>query len=200
VPQLVSMDELLAIAGAMPRGIIAVDGLPASGKSTLADRLEAAFGYERVCLDDFILPHWEWPTPYQATFPFKFARYAEFMAAVKSLAETGECTFVPFDWAALRLSPVPRTVRLDRPLVIEGVSALHADLCQYYALKIFVDSDRGTTDEASKVRGLGIWAEPWDKMFLPSSDLYMKTNPMTRADVILRGRGAGRGQVRTAQG
>jgi hypothetical protein len=80
--------------------------------------------------------------------------------------------------------------------VIEGVSALHPDLCQHYALKIFVDSDRATTDEASKVRGLGIWADPWEKMFLPSSDLYMKTRPMERADLILPGRGAGRGRAR----
>jgi uridine kinase len=193
MPRQVSMDELLAIAGAMPRGMIAIDGLPASGKSTLADRLHAAFGYDRICLDDFILPQAQWPTPYKPSFPFQFARYAEFMAAIKSLAETGECTFVPFDWAVLRLSHTPRTVRLNRPVLIEGVSALHPDLCQRYSLKVFVDSDRTTTDEASKVRGLGIWVDPWEKMFLPSSDLYMKTRPKERADVILPGRGAGRG-------
>jgi uridine kinase len=196
MPRQVRTDELLAIAGALPRGMIAIDGLPASGKSTLADRLWTAHQFERICLDDFMLPHWEWPTPYRPAFPFQFARYAEFMAAVTALAETGQCTFIPFDWAALRISDKPRTVRLDRPIVIEGVSALHPDLCQHYALRIFVESDRATTDEASRVRGLGVWAEPWEKLFLPSSDIYMKTRPQDRADLIFPGRGAGRGQAR----
>jgi uridine kinase len=184
-----TVDELVAIAGAHARGLIAIDGLPASGKTTLTSRLSMQYKLDSICLDDFLLPQAEWPSQTQPAFPFEFARYGEFMNAVRTLATTGECTYLPFDWAALRISQKPRTVRADRPVVIEGVSALHPDLCGLYALRIFVDSDRATTHQAAKVRGLGLWIEPWERLFLPSSDIYMKSGPQERADIIVPGRG-----------
>lgn len=189
MPRQVGLDELIAMTGAMAPGIVALDGLPASGKSTLADRLQAAHKFELICLDDFMLPQSQWRSQNRPAFPFEFARYDEFMTAMKTLSETGACTFIPFDWAVLRLSTKPRTVRLDRPVVLEGVSTLHPDLCRYYALKVFVESDRTTTDQASKMRGLGLWADPWEQLFLPSADIYMRTRPQERADLIYPGRG-----------
>jgi uridine kinase len=183
------MDELVALAGAQTRGLIAIDGLPASGKTTLATRLTMQYRLESICLDDFLLPQSQWPSQTQPAFPFEFARYGEFMSAVRTLATTGQCSYLPFDWALLRISDRPRTVRADRPVLIEGVSALHPDLCGLYTLKIFVDSDRSTTHQAAKLRGLGLWIEPWERLFLPSSDIYMKSNPVERADVVVPGRG-----------
>ena len=40
--------------------LVAIDGLPLAGKSTLADRLAVAAGAECIRLDDFVKPEAEW--------------------------------------------------------------------------------------------------------------------------------------------
>jgi hypothetical protein len=75
--------------------LVAIDGLPLAGKSTLADRLAPAVGAECVRLDDFVKPETEWRSHDQPSFPFDFIRYDEFMAAVTGLATSGLCLFGP---------------------------------------------------------------------------------------------------------
>ncbi len=50
-----STDEVIAALDASPRGLIAIDGFQASGKSTLARSVGAALGLEVICLDDFLV-------------------------------------------------------------------------------------------------------------------------------------------------
>ena len=172
-------------------GLIAIDGLPVSGKSTLADFLSKRLELDAVYLDDFVLPERLWPTDRQPAFPFGYIRYADFMAAVVSLATSGRAEFHPFDWASGNVAEAHRTVVLDRPVLIEGVSSLHPALCRHYALGVLVDSDRSTTFEAAAARGMGEWRTVWRDWFLPSVDLYFASNPAERADVHVAGRGIG---------
>lgn len=189
MPKIARMEEVLAAAGAVSRGLIAVDGLPCAGKSTLAAHIGRTHGFDKIGIDDFLLPQSRWPSPPTPAFPFQFMRYDELLAAVHSLAATGRCSYSPFDWATLSVSPQKRSISLTRPLMIEGVSALHPDLCESYALRIFVESDRASLIESSRMRGLGLWAEAWENLFVPSADVYMKTLPQHRADLIFAGRG-----------
>ena len=170
-------------------GLVAIDGLPCSGKTTLAERLRGAHGFECVWLDEFVRPASEWPWPRRPAYPFGFVRYGEFLDAVRTLAATGRCEYAPFDFATLAVLRERRSVTLERTVLVEGVSSLHPDLCGLYGLRLFVDSDRSTTLQAALDRGVGPWAAEWRDLFLPSVDLYMDTDPVTRADLVVPGRG-----------
>lgn len=182
-------DVVKRITALSAPSLIAIDGLPVSGKSTLAERLSDTLGLDCLYLDDFVRSPSEWPSRTQPGFPFTYIRYDEFLSAIKALAQSGACTYYPFDWSTLTLSQEPKTLSLVRPVIIEGVSALNLDLMAHYGLTIFVDSDRQTTLAAAYQRGVGDWAEEWAQLFLPSADLYMRSAPRDRAELIYAGRG-----------
>ena len=172
-----------------PLRLVAIDGLPLAGKSTLADRLALALGTECVRLDDFVKPEAEWRSHDQPSFPFDYIRYDEFVAAVSGLATSGLCSFRPFSFETGSIEREAREVRVDRPVIIEGVSALHPDLAPLYDLRIWVESDAATTLATCGQRGMGPWAREWCELFLPSVELYLQTQPWERADILARGRG-----------
>jgi uridine kinase len=169
--------------------LVAIDGLPLAGKSTLADRLAVAAGAQCIRLDDFVKPEAEWRSHDQPSFPFDFIRYSEFMAAVMGLATSGRCSFRPYDFETARIESTVREIRVDRLVIVEGLSALHVDLAPLYNLRIWVESDAQSTLAASAQRGMGPWAREWRELFLPSVELYLLTKPWDRADIVARGRG-----------
>jgi uridine kinase len=169
--------------------LIAIDGLPCSGKSTLVERLKQRLDLDCIYLDDFVLPEADWPSRSEPAFPFPYIRYDAFLDAIRTLASVGQCFYHPFDWERLAVSTTPRVVSLSKPVLVEGVSALNPSVCDLYGLKIYVDSDRATTLETALNRGVGRWAAEWRDLFLPSADIYMLTQPMNRADLMVAGRG-----------
>jgi uridine kinase len=184
------MDEAVRRVAALPPGaVVGIDGLPVAGKSTLADRLVGELGFAGIFLDDFVRPEADWPAGRQPAFPFPYIRYDDFVATVKAMALRRTATFSPYDWTAGKLAE-PRTVTFGRGVVIEGVSALLPDLSPLYSLSIFVESDRPTVLAAARFRGVGNWDAEWREWFLPSADLYFATNPASRADLVVPGRGA----------
>lgn len=185
-----TLDEIVTrVANLAPPSLIAIDGLPVSGKSTLADQLIARLDLNCIYLDDFIAVPADWPSRTQPAFPFEYIRYEAFLAAIRTLARTGMCRYQQFDWSTLSVTPEARIVTLDKPVIIEGVSALHPDVAALYGLKIFVASDRPSTLAAAYARGVGAWTKEWEQLFLPSADLYMQSRPETRSDLIYAGRG-----------
>jgi uridine kinase len=169
--------------------LIAIDGLPCAGKSTLVERIQAAHGFECLSLDDFVRPERDWSSRTPA-FPFDYIRYDEFTEAVGSLATKGRCSYAPFDWEAFSISHQMRHLTLARAVIVDGVSSLNPVLCSLYGLRVFVESDRATVLEACRQRGFGPWEAAWRELFLPSADLYMETRPQLRADLIVAGRGS----------
>lgn len=170
--------------------LIAIDGLPCAGKSTLTGVISQRMDALLLYLDEFALPEASWNACTQPSFPFEYNRYAAFLDAVRSLAATGSCTYFPFDWETMEISQTPRTIHADRPVIVEGVSALNAEICELYGLRFFVESDARTVMEAAAQRGDGHWENIWRRLFLPSIELYMKTDPRGRADYRVAGRGA----------
>jgi uridine kinase len=188
---LIGFDEAESLVGR--RGdlrLIAIDGLPVAGKSTLAERLVATFRLECIYLDDFVRPEAEWPSRTEPSFPFDYIRYDEFIETVARLSRTGSCSYCPYDWSTGRISERPREVCIARPVVVEGVSALHPSLAPLYDLRFWIESDAGSALSASLARGVGAWEAAWRSMFLPSAMLYLETNPRARADFVVAGRGA----------
>jgi uridine kinase len=190
MPERVSVEEVVTrVSKGVQPPLIAIDGLPCSGKGTLVTKLKERADLDCIEVDDFVLPEKDWPSRDKPAFPFQFIRYDAFLDAVKTLASTGKCSYYPFDWSRLSISEHRREVRLTKPIVIEGVSALNPVLCDLYGLKIFVESDRSTVFQAALRRGVGAWAREWRKLFLPSVEIYMRTHPERRADLLVSGRG-----------
>lgn len=170
--------------------LLAIDGLPVSGKSTLAEQLETELGAQIVYLDDFVRPPSEWRDRAKPAFPFPYIRYDAFMAAVTSLARGETARFQRYDWAKERLATAWHEIVPGDLTVVEGVSALHPDLAPLYDLRLWVESDPATTLEASLARGVGAWERDWRELFMPSVALYLATDPQQRADLRVMGRGA----------
>jgi|ERR1700733_525721 uridine kinase len=188
---MLAFKEVVALVASKPRPLlVAIDGLPLSGKTTLALWLVKELGAECLWLDDFVKPETDWPSRDRPSFPFDYIRYSDFVIAVRALARDRQCSFRPYDWQTGRIADEPKVVRGDGIALVEGVSALHPDLAHLYDLRVWIESDPETTLAASLDRGVGPWAHEWQAMFLPSVELYLRTDPRTRSDVIALGRGA----------
>jgi len=94
------------------------------------------------------------------------------------------------DWEAGFVSPEPRLMFRDKPIIIEGVSVLDPALIACYDLKLFVESDRDSIMTAMIARDGAQYEANWRRMFLPSDDIYLATRPQERADFLVAGRGA----------
>ena len=187
---MISFDGVIALVGQRPDlGLVAIDGLPLAGKTTLADQLATVTGAVCVSLDDFIKPEREWRWRDRPSFPFDYIRYDEFMGAVATLAADGECRYRPWDYRTGERADAEVVVRRTGPVIVEGVSALHAELVPLYDLRIWVESDAATVLDAARARGVENWGREWEAMFVPSVGLYLQTEPITRADLVTAGRG-----------
>lgn len=169
--------------------LIAIDGLPCSGKTALADRLAVDLGLEILGLDDFYLPETMWPRDVAPAFPFPFFRADQFREAMHGLKTKGRCSYLPYDLESGRISSTPRELHRRGPLIVEGCSVLDPNVEHDYDLRLFVASDRATIMEVRQVRGGAVETAHWEKLFLPSVDLYMATEPERRADIVVKGRG-----------
>jgi uridine kinase len=187
---MLTFEEVVRLVGSKQKPLlVAIDGLPLSGKTTLALRLLNELGAECVQLDDFVKPEAEWRFRDKPSFPFDYIRYDEFVSAVCSLAHDHGCLFHSYDWVTGRIADEPKVICGGGIAIVEGVSALHPDLAPLYDLRVWIDSDPKTALAASFERGVGWWAHEWEFMFLPSVELYLQTEPKARADVVALGRG-----------
>jgi hypothetical protein len=190
VRSMLTFNEVVALIASQPQPLlVAIDGLPLSGKTTLAQQVIRELGAECLGLDDLVRPAAEWSSREKPSFPFDFIRYDEFADAVRSLAHNRCCRFHPYNWEMGRIEALPKVVRGDGIALVEGVSALHPDLTPLYDLRVWIESDAETTLAASFERGIGSWACEWEFLFLPSVALYLQTDPKARADVVALGRG-----------
>ena len=183
-----NFDQAAALVRQNSARFIAIDGLPVSGKTTLADQIASSTGAEILWLDEFVMPEAGWRGKAQPAFPFSYFRYDDFLQAVTTLAQTGRCSYHPYDWTTGQASPETRTITREQPVIIEGVSSLHPSLVPLYDLRLWVESDPATTLTAALARGVGDWEHEWRHLFMPSVELYLQTDPRGRADYLVAGR------------
>ena len=134
-------EELAAFVcalGALKKGVAAIDGMCASGKTTLAARLGEELGVTVLHMDDFFLQ------PLQRT-PERLAQPGgnvdrerfrdEVLAPLLSGAE--EIAYRRFDCATQTLL-APRMIRPTPVVLVEGAYSMHPQLRDAYALNAFV--------------------------------------------------------------
>jgi uridine kinase len=189
-PNRITMQAAIEHVTQLAPSLIAIDGLPCSGKSMMAERLRMRLSANCIELDEFVLPERDWPAAIKPAFPFEYIRYAEFVEAVQALSRFGSCSFKPFDWNTDRISQESRTVTCEAPVIVEGVSSLNPVLTDIFDVRVFVESDRSTTLQAAMQRGVRRWERQWRDLFLPSVDLYVASEPQNRANLLVIGRGA----------
>lgn len=117
--------------------LIALDGRCASGKTTLAARLQAACGCGVVHLDDFFLRP-EQRTQERYAAPGGNVDHERFLSEVLLPLRRGEAAWYrPYDCADRRLTD-PIRVEPSPVLVAEGSYSCHPALWPHYDLRVFL--------------------------------------------------------------
>ncbi len=112
--------------------IIAIDGMSASGKTTLAEKLQAELCANVIHMDDYFLPR-EQQNLRVLGGNIDFSRFKKEILA----QQNGPYIFKRFDCKTQTYSP---NIKLPfrRILVIEGTYCLHPALGKYYDYALFV--------------------------------------------------------------
>jgi len=169
--------------------LIAIDGRPCSGKTTLTEQLVEPLDAQTMYLDEFFIPPTQWANNIIPAFPFPYIRYQEFIKGIKTLAAGKAFHYYSHDWQANRLASEPTTISPNKTIIIEGISVLSPELVGYYDKKIWVDSASNTEYAAIVAREKNKNLDLWNSMYIPSVDIYCQTKPWLKADIVYAGRG-----------
>ena len=128
--------------------LIGVAGGTGSGKSTVADRLIAAVGHQRVAvvaLDAYYNDHGhlQWPDRVRVNYDHPDAFDWPLLQAHLAMLRSGQPAEVPvYDFASHTRSGTTVTVRPGPIIVVEGILVLYeATIRDQLDLKVFVDAD-----------------------------------------------------------
>ena len=143
MPVLTKIDRLLARKG---RAIVAIDGDSASGKTSLAARLQAIYDCNVFHMDDFFLRPSQ-KTPERLAQPGGNVDRERFEAEVLDFLLRGEAfAYRPYDCHADSLgkaiSVVPKALT-----VVEGAYSMHPALERAYDLSVFLSIDEASQRE-----------------------------------------------------
>lgn len=168
-----------------PHVLIAIDGPAASGKTTLAARLEKRYGADVLHMDDYFLqPHQRTPDRY-AEPGGNVDRERFFEEALLPLSRGEAYTRRRFDCGSMTLLEGVTAVP-GRLTVVEGSYSLHPALAPYYDLKVLL----AVSPEEQNARILARGGEEKQRQFMerwiPLENRYFaKTQIETRCDMQL---------------
>jgi uridine kinase len=144
---------------------IAVDGIDAAGKTTLADQLGALLRAERVCIDDFLRPEDE--------------RYARGVDSAEGYYLDS------FDHAAFRAAVLAPA----GPVVADGVFLQRPELDDLWDLRIWVDVSFAESLRRAVIRDAHFMDDVrarYERRYHPGQRLYLtEVDPRSRADIVV---------------
>lgn len=159
------------------RVVAAIDGRCASGKTTLARRLQGLTGCAVVHMDHFFL------RPEQRT-PQRYAQSGgnvdreRFLEEVLLPLSRGErLRYRPFDCHAMALA---QPVDLGTPelVVVEGSYSCHPALAEHYDLKIFLSADEQTRLGRIALRDGADYVQVFREKWIPLEERYFAAFPV----------------------
>lgn len=186
---------------------VAIDGPPASGKTTLADELAVVLRAQgrdviRACIDDFLLPraHRYRRGQYSAEACYFDAhdRAALCRVLLDPLGPGGgrRIRTTAFDKDTDTPTSLPATTApADAVLLFDGVFLLRPELIDRWDLRIFVSVPFEQTVDRARDRGTGpagptadtaAIERSWRDRYIPAQQLYFATaRPTDHADIIV---------------
>lgn len=183
---------------------VAIDGPPASGKTTLADELAAVLrgrgrNVIRATVDNFLFPRAQRYRrgEYSAEGCYFDTHDTEALNRVllDPLGPDGDRRFqhTVYDHTSdTALSPPVTTAAADAVLVFDGVFLLRPELVDQWDLSIFVSAELEKTVHRAVIRE-GRQSSPaeverrWRERYLPAQQLYFAAaRPAEHADIVVR--------------
>ena len=135
-----SIDECITLLKQESSFILAIDGMCAAGKSTLASYLQEQLDAQVFHMDDFFLPA-ELRTPERFIEPGGNVHYERFLETVlKPLSKHQTVHYQRFDCHQMAYQPVIDRLYHSRNIV-EGTYALHPQLLPYYSHVVVLKID-----------------------------------------------------------
>lgn len=168
-----------------PNAVIAIDGMCASGKTTLANRLAKEFGMQVIHTDDFFLP-FEMRTPERLSQPGGNIHYERFIEEIVTPLMAG----TDFEYRIFNCSTggycTSKSVTCNKPIIIEGAYSMHPETPDIYDLKIFSEiSSEAQLLRIEKRNGadaLNVFKEKW----IPFENRYFEAFAIKdKCDIII---------------
>ena len=157
-------DSIKETLNSNPGAIIAVEGMCASGKTTLANSLAEEYGFEIIHTDDFFLP-FDMRTEERLSQSGGNIHYERFVEEVAvPLKENRNFEYRVFDCSSGTYGK-KRKIRCDRPVIIEGAYSLHPEIPDIYDLKIFLQISPvlqlERIEKRNDLQALEVFKEKW---------------------------------------
>ncbi|MBQ2842404.1 MAG: uridine kinase [Clostridia bacterium] len=161
------------ILSSKPSAIIAVDGMCASGKTTLASLLAKEFGMQVIHMDDFFLPY-DMRTPERLSLPGGNIHYERFVEEVINPIKIGKnCEYRVFSCSEGNFTAT-KSIITSKPIIIEGAYSMHPEIPDIYDLKIFSEISPETQliriEKRNGTAALTAFKEKW----IPFENQYFK--------------------------
>ncbi len=154
--------------------VIAIDGMCASGKTTLASNLAEQFGAQIIHMDDFFLTP-EMRTEQRLSQAGGNIHYERFVDEVVSGVLSGnEFSYRVFSCKTGEFAQT-KSVQPSTPIIVEGSYALHPLIPDIYDLKIFLEITHETQLERILCRNGKEALEVFKSKWIPLENLYFDT-------------------------
>lgn len=178
------IDTIRAFIGKNPHAVIAIDGMAAAGKSTLAEKLALEFGGEVVHMDDFFLPP-ELRTDERLAEAGGNVHYERFAAEVaKPLAQSRSFCYGVFDCSRMKIAGEKR-IDGSGVIIVEGAYSLRPEFRELYDLKVFMKVYSDTQMRRIIARSGAEKAEMFKNKWIPLEERYFEgLKPEGTADLV----------------
>ncbi|MDL2324947.1 hypothetical protein LJC61_07350 [Ruminococcaceae bacterium OttesenSCG-928-A16] len=150
--------------------LVAIDGMAAAGKSSLAKQLAQVYGSGTVEVDDFFLQHWQ-RTPQRLAEAGGNIDY-ERLAPVVQQAAAGQGVCYQGYNCATGQTNVQRTLPAGRVTVVEGSYSMHPRLNAPYDVKVFLQVDATTQAGRILQRNGQAMAQRFTNEWIPMENQY----------------------------
>ena len=167
------------------RAVIAIDGMAASGKSTLAARLAEELDGCVIHMDDLFLPP-ELRTQERLSSPGGNVHYERFEAEVAEALRSGrDFEYGVFDCSRMEIT-ASRRIKAGGLVIVEGAYALRPELRDIYDMKIFMKIDSGLQEQRITARNGSEKAKTFKEKWIPMEMAYFEAFDIEKsADVVI---------------
>ena len=157
-------------------GIIAIDGMAASGKTTIAAALQKILDAEIIPMDDFFLPK-DLRTDARLKSPGGNIHYERFMEEVVTNLVTNPIkdifNYQVFDCSVMNYVGV-KTVAPKKWIIVEGTYSHHPYFDKYMSLKVFSGTSPHIQHQRIRERNGEKMAEMFATQWIPMETAYFK--------------------------